>query len=208
MYNPGGWSTYERAWFNKNTPTGTSKKQVWKEWPSQPPLNKCDSRLLVGRRDNDSGAPNPPSTCPNNTWADLTGDLWYTPYDNPLATVTPTSPIGQFLPAPDHVVPLKDAWSNGASGWSQGLRYDFANDWRGIELVVASSTTNSSKVDKSIEEWQPPNTAYLCAYAEMWVALKYEWNLQVDITYPYQGTGPGHGMTELTYLDSVLNGCR
>jgi len=207
VYTPGAWSAHARAYFNQNPPAPGVTAYAWGTWPGQPPLNGCKTNLLTGRRDDDSGAANPPSTCPNNTYADLAGDQWYTPYDNPQVTVTPNNTNNKLRPQADHVVTLKDAWSNGASGWTQGLRYDFANDWRGIELVTASATTNGSKQDKSIEEWQPPNQAYLCAYAGMWVAVKYEWNLQVDDVTVYTGSGPGNGMTELTYLTSVLSGC-
>lgn len=206
-YNSTGWSTHARAWFNKTLPSGTAYS--WGTWPAV--LGGCSSGLLVGKRDNDNPAYTPPSTCPTNTYNDLVGStasaFWYTPYDNPQVTVTPNNADSKLRPQADHVVPLKDAYSNGADAWSQGLRYDFANDWRGIQLLTASATTNGSKQDKSIEEWQPSNPSYVCAYAEMWVALKYEWNLAIDNTAVYTGSGPGNGKTELTYLQTVLQGC-
>jgi len=205
-YNSSGWSTHARAWFNATTPGGTSTSYTWGTWPTV--LGGCSTPLLVGIRDNDNAAYTPPALCTTNTYADLVGAtataFWYTPYDNPQATVTPNNPSNQLLPQVDHVVALKDAWSNGAGAWTQGLRFDFANDWRGIQLVTTSATTNGSKADKSIEEWQPPNTAYLCAYTEMWIAIKYEWNLRVDNTTVYTGSGPGSGMTEYGYLNAVL----
>lgn len=121
---------------------------------------------------------------------DPKGGIWYTPYDNPLTT--PQVPItwgsnydskSLYALRADHVVPLKDAYANGARNWTDiQMINDFSNDWRGLELLTTSNTTNSSKMDFSIEEWQPPNTSYVCAYAEMWVAIKYDWEIRIDPT--------------------------
>lgn len=70
------------------------------------------------------------------------------------------------------MVPLKDAWSDGANAGTDVLRADLANDLRGIQLIATTDTTNKSKSDSSIEEWQPLNTDYCCAYAEMSAAVK------------------------------------
>ena len=156
-YNGAG---YSRSMFNQNGGT-----VGWVTWPAA--YGFCQTRDLVLHRDDD--APSPPSGL-----CDLTGGIWNTPYE---AVLTPTS--NQSSPV-DHVVPLKDAWANGASGWTQGLRVDFANDLRGLQLITVSNSSNSSKMDFSIEQWQPPNTGYWCAYAEMWVAIKYQYNLAID----------------------------
>src|SRR5262249_31999736 len=123
----------------------------------------------------------------------------------PSVQVTPNNPNGQLKPAGDHLVALKNAWDSGAGAWTvQGLRFDFANEWRGVQLITTSYTTNSSKQQDPIQAWQPPNAQYLCSYAEMWVAVKYQWRLNLD-NAPYPGAGPGHGLTEYQYLEQILS---
>jgi hypothetical protein len=207
-YNSTTWSAHARAWFDQKLPSGTGTSYTWGTWPAV--LGGCSSQLLVGIRDNDNPAFIPPTVCATNTYSDLVVPtpgktaFWKTPYDNPEATVTPNNTNKKLLPQVDHVVALKDAWSDGASTWTQQLRYDFANDWRSVQLITVSATTNGSKMDNSIESWQPPNTAYLCAYAEMMVAIKYQWNLQIDNT-PNTGAGLGAGYSEVGFLSAVLN---
>jgi hypothetical protein len=152
MFNPGG------------------TKTDWVTWPAA--YGACTTRIIALHRDDDQ--PTPPAGR-----RDLTGAYWYTPYDPPTASGSPLKITNPSTPI-DHVVPLKDSWANGAAGWTQATRVDFANDLRGLQLITASTTTNSSKSDRSIEQWQPPNAAYGCNYAEMWVAIKYQWHLEID----------------------------
>ena len=187
---PAGQATYSQAAANSYTRSQFNQNGGTTQWESWPVFGGCQTRVLVLHRDDDAATP-PASPC------DLTGAFWNTPYDQPAITVTdPSTPA-------DHVVALKDAYANGAYLWTQSQRVDFANDFRGPELLTVSSTTNSSKMDSSIEEWQPPNPGYLCAYAEMWVAVKYQWNLGIDGV-----TILGHATTdEWDFLNNALRGC-
>jgi lysophospholipase L1-like esterase len=187
---PAGQATYSQAAANAYTRSQFNQNGGTTQWESWPVFGGCQTRVLVLHRDDDAATP-PASPC------DLTGAFWNTPYDQPAITVTdPSTPA-------DHVVALKDAYANGAYLWTQSQRVDFANDFRGPELLTVSSTTNSSKMDSSIEEWQPPNPGYLCAYAEMWVAVKYQWNLGIDGV-----TILGHATTdEWDFLNNALRGC-
>lgn len=141
-------------------------------------------------RDNEAASP-PPGLC------DLTGASWTPPYD-----ALPISTSDQSIPI-DHVVPLKDAWANGAAGWTLPMRVDFANDLYSVQLIPASVTTNSKKNDNSIEQWQPPNRGYWCTYAEMWVAIKYQWNLAIDGTVVQAPATTD----EWDWLNNELNSC-
>jgi hypothetical protein len=198
---------YSRAFFQLGS-------APWLSWAM---YAGCTTAQLTLLEDSEAAAfsyPIAAGTCPGDgTYAGLAGPpYWHTPYDNPSVLVTPTS-AAALLPTADHIVPLKDAYANGASAWTQGLAIDFANDWYGIELVTASAQTNNctytypnGKCDQSIEEWQPPNPAYVCAYAELWVAIKYEWNLRVDnVTAANLPGRPGNGYTEAGYLSAILN---
>jgi lysophospholipase L1-like esterase len=179
-YNGAG---YARNQFNKNnTPT------LWITWPAA--YASCTTRILVLHRDDEAASP-PPGLC------DLTSASWTPPYDAP-----PISTSNQSIPV-DHVVPLKDAWANGAAGWTLPMRVDFANDLYSVQLIPASVTANSKKNDNSIEQWQPPNRGYWCTYAEMWVAIKYQWNLAIDGTLVQAPATTD----EWDWLNNELNSC-
>ena len=71
----------------------------------------------------------------------------------------------------DHVVPLAAAWQAGAWSWTEQRRTEFANDLS--DLQATSSSVNRSKGDQSIDEWLPPDQAYMCTYVTRWVPVSY-----------------------------------
>lgn len=97
---------------------------------------------------------------------------WYSVYDDTTVTVVSQATI-------DHIVPLADAWRTGADEWSADERKEFGNDLTDPQLVIASSSSNSSKGDKDPSEWKPPNEAYWCTYGEEYINVKYRFNLFV-----------------------------
>lgn len=114
---------------------------------------------------------------------------WFSYYDQ--ATWTDASSVDI-----DHVVPLSEAWDSGIAqnAWSAERRVAFANDldfsW---SLEAVTDTVNASKSDSDPAEWMPPASSVSCTYATRWVAVKYRWELTIDIT-------------EKSALASVLNG--
>ena len=189
--------------------------------------NGCDTRNLVLRAEAlttmqwpSAAALNPPagasSLCP------VTAGAWQTPYE---ASTTPLNynystqaQIGSGTAGPppglaiDHIVPKGDAWETGAADWqvnygdAEGTQMltDFANDLGGPELLTVSSVSNSSKGDSPPEVWMPANTGMTCAYAKMWIAVKWEWSLEVGtIDDGINGNEP----TERIFLQDTLNGC-
>jgi len=82
----------------------------------------------------------------------------------------------------DYMVPLAEAWESGASQWNPAQRRSFANDlgfaWT---LQAISLSVKRSKQDRDPAEWLPTSAASRCAYAQRWVAVKYRWNLAVDL---------------------------
>jgi lysophospholipase L1-like esterase len=168
--------------------------------------------------------PQPPTTplCP------VIAGAWQTPYD--VSATAPTSPLnynyssqkeitsGKAGPpavpglAIDHVVPKENAWITGAYDWqklygttlgTQMLR-DFSNDMSGPELLVVSSSSNSSKQSSGPQQWMPDNKGMTCAYVKMWIAVKWDWDLGVSTVA--DGTMP-HGPTELAMLQNTLSTC-
>jgi hypothetical protein len=81
----------------------------------------------------------------------------------------------------DHLVPLKEAWDSGAHSWSSSQRERFANDLTdGRALIAVTSGVNRSKGDRDPSQWLPPSSAYTCTYISDWIAVKYQWGLNMD----------------------------
>ena len=79
----------------------------------------------------------------------------------------------------DHLVPLKEAWDSGAWRWSSDELRSFANDLEYPTLIVVSMSMNRSKGQKDFAEWTPVHAK--CWYAQMWILVKFRWNLAVDV---------------------------
>jgi hypothetical protein len=77
----------------------------------------------------------------------------------------------------DHVVPLGNAWYDGASSWTATKRETFAND--PLNLLAVDGPTNGAKGDSDASEWLPPNTAYQCAYVARQIGIKSRYGLSV-----------------------------
>ena len=110
------------------------------------------------------------------TCKDLTGDSWYSYYDDTWVS----DPRGLDI---DHMVPLAEAWDSGASAWTPARRQAYANDL-GAErsLVAVTARSNRSKSDQDPAEWMPPAAGATCRYLEDWTATKLRWSLTVDTT--------------------------
>jgi hypothetical protein len=80
----------------------------------------------------------------------------------------------------DHVVPLAEAWRSGAGAWTASVRQAFANDLDYPQLIAVTDNVNQSKGDQDPSAWQPPEWAYWCAYAQMWIRVKYVWGLRLQ----------------------------
>ena len=128
------------------------------------------------------------------------GGTWEYGYDvsaqSLFTHVTYTSPTNT-LPSVvtiDHLVPTANAWISGGVTWyntyttdmtgtqiTQGAQMltDFGNDMGGPELLTASGSSNSSKSNQPPQSWLPSNKGMYCAYAKMWIAVKWEWNLSI-----------------------------
>jgi hypothetical protein len=70
----------------------------------------------------------------------------------------------------DHIVSLADAYRSGARSWDQPRRERFANSPG--NLIATSTATNRDKGDDTADEWQPPNEAFRCRWAGIYVAVK------------------------------------
>jgi hypothetical protein len=142
--------------------TGYSR-DAFDVWATQP--DGCTTRQDVLARDGDGVVEGSDGCQP-------TSGSWYSAYDDTNVTVVAQATI-------DHVVPLADAWRTGADGWTAAQRKAFGNDLTDSQLIIASSSTNSSKGDKDPSEWKPPNQAYWCTYGEQYVSVKHAFDLFV-----------------------------
>jgi hypothetical protein len=208
--------------YNNGAPVGT--------WPG--PRNGWDTRntvLAAQALTTMQGAPANVSVGNGNI---VYAGTWQQPYDTTAGA--PTTPvvntwssqaqIASNLPV-DHLVPRAYAWVTGADEWAiyttpitvtqggvtvnttQGgqMLYDFSNDLSGAELLIVGNSSNSSKQDSGPQDWMPANQGMWCAYAKMWIAVKWQWNLLVSaapvgkVIFPGQTTGLSEKDT-LTYL--------
>ncbi|MFF3753755.1 HNH endonuclease family protein [Streptomyces sp. NPDC002018] len=157
--------------------TSGYSRDLFPHWITQ--SGSCDTREAVLKRDGTGVVQN--SSC------QATSGSWYSQYDG--ATWSAASDVDI-----DHMVPLAEAWTSGASGWSTSQRQSFANDLTRPQLIAVTDNVNQSKSDRDPAEWLPPRTAYRCTYVRAWVQVKYHYSLTVD-------------SAEKSALQSVLNGC-
>jgi hypothetical protein len=81
----------------------------------------------------------------------------------------------------DHLVPLAEAWTSGASGWDRARRVAFANDLaRPDALDAVTAHANRAKGDDDPAGWMPPRRTTWCRYATAWITQKHAWGLTVD----------------------------
>ena len=118
----------------------------------------------------------------------MTAGVWNDPY----TATTLTNPSDIDI---DHMVPLADAHRSGGWQWSTTRKRQYANDLDHPETLIAvDDASNSSKSDKSPDQWLPPNATYHCAYAIDWITVKTTWTLTVT-------------NAERTALGQILQSC-
>lgn len=123
----------------------------------------CDQRSQVLARDLE-GAVRKPGRCA------VTSGTLHDPYTG--QTITSVSKI-QI----DHVVPLAEMWRSGAKAWTPEQRAQAANNL--TNLLAVQGKTNQSKGDKTPDVWLPPNSAFHCTYARIYVTVKATYALTV-----------------------------
>ncbi|QTE31213.1 DUF1524 domain-containing protein [Pengzhenrongella sicca] len=77
----------------------------------------------------------------------------------------------------DHVVPLSDAWSKGAQGWSAQVRQEFGND--PANLLAVDGDLNQAKGGSDAATWLPPHRPFRCRYVLRQVRVKATYGLWV-----------------------------
>jgi hypothetical protein len=76
----------------------------------------------------------------------------------------------------DHVYPLALAWRDGASGWPESKREQFAND--PDNLLAVWGRPNQQKSDKGPSQWKPQKS-FQCTYAIKFIDVTDEYGLSV-----------------------------
>jgi hypothetical protein len=125
----------------------------------------CDTREAVLKRDGEGV----------ETGSDCypTSGTWTSPYDDGKWTDPSDVDI-------DHMVPLAEAWTSGASDWTQDKREELANDLKISQLLAVTDNVNQSKSDQDPAEWMPPNKDFHCTYARMWIWVKDTYEMTAD----------------------------
>jgi hypothetical protein len=128
----------------------------------------CDTRAVVLDRDSTVDVTTVDGPCTVAT------GQWLSPYDGQTWTAAADVEI-------DHMVPVGEAWSSGASRWTSQQRLAYANDLGyPYSLIPVTGTITDSKGDKDPTLWLPPLTTDQCDYAVDWVAVKWRWRLSID----------------------------
>jgi hypothetical protein len=76
----------------------------------------------------------------------------------------------------DHIYPLALAWRDGASGWPESKREQFAND--PDNLLAVWGRPNQQKSDKGPAEWKPQKS-FQCIYAIRFTDITDKYGLSV-----------------------------
>jgi hypothetical protein len=132
---------------------------------SDPDRNGCDTGNDVLARDLD--AVTRKGTCV------VVGGRLLDPYVG--RTVTARSVSG--VVALDFVVPLADAWVNGANSWTALRRTAFVNDPRNLQAV--RTDTAQKKRSRDASGYLPSSIAYRCAYVARQIGVKVTYGLAV-----------------------------
>jgi hypothetical protein len=141
------------------------KRSYFRHWIKQ--ADGCTTREVVLIRDATGGS---------RSGCLMVSATWVSSYD----AVTTTNPSAFDI---DHMVPLKEAWVSGASDWSAERRTSFANDLGYFySLLAVSASSNRSKGAQDPAAWMPPNVGDQCSYIYEWVAVKWRWDLSMDVT--------------------------
>ena len=147
-------------------PPGSMAGYSRDEFPHWITVKGCTTRQRVLIRDGENVERAPGSCRP-------VAGTWFSPYDD--TTWTDPSPLDI-----DHVIPLAEGWRSGADEWTRDRRREFANDLTTSQLIAVSAASNRSKGDQDPADWQPPAEEFHCAYAEMWIHVKYVYELTLD----------------------------
>lgn len=99
---------------------------------------------------------------------------WVSPYDGKTLRAASKVEI-------DHLVPLQEAWTSGASSWSARKRTAYANDTGyAPSLISVSKPAKRAKGGKEPNAYLPGNAGFRCAYVRDYIAVKHRWGLTVD----------------------------
>ena len=141
---------------------GGYNRELFPHWKTQ--SGTCNIREYVLKRDGVDVVTS--ASCA------ATSGTWFSPYDGRNWTAVSDVDI-------DHMVPLKNAWVSGASGWTTSRREQLANDISSPQLWTVTDNVNQAKGDKSPDVWKPPLASFYCTYAKSWVQVKYKWELTI-----------------------------
>jgi len=129
--------------------------------------SRCDSRIEVLRRDGGAWS-NSGKGCNgtlNGSWHDLYTDRIF------------HSTTGLDI---DHMVPLKNAYINGAWRWPKWKKREYANNLLNpFHLLAVDLSENRKKSANHPGLYMPPNKSYHCEYLKNWVGIKFRWQLKI-----------------------------
>lgn len=133
----------------------------------------CDTRDEILNRDLTQVTHVSTKRCPDAVATGVLDD----PYTGSVISFQRGAKTGESVQI-DHVVPLGYAWDMGAYAWTDAQRQRFAND--PDELLAVQGKANDDKGDSPPGKWMPPNRAFDCRYANIWITVSRKYSLPVD----------------------------
>lgn len=115
------------------------------------------------------------STRPSSTGCAVVSGRWVDPYNGEV--VEDAAKV-----AVDHLVPLKNAYVNGAWKWSVNKRCSYFNYQKNnYHLQAVSERENNVKGDAGPDRYMPPRRSAQCGYLKHWLVIKASWDLTMSI---------------------------
>lgn len=100
--------------------------------------------------------------------------LLHDPYTGTDIRYSSTDPTAVEI---DHIAALARVWNLGAWAWTTQKRQTFATDFD--NLMAVSGPANGAKSDAGLQEWLPPNPAYVCTYIEKYLRVMAKYDLPI-----------------------------
>jgi Protein of unknown function (DUF1524) len=133
----------------------------------------CDTRDEILNRDLTEVTHVSTKRCPDAVATGVLDD----PYIGSVISFQRGAKTGEAVQI-DHDVPLAYAWDMGAYAWTDAKPQRFAND--PDELLAVQGKANDDKGDLPPGRWMPPNRAFDCRYATIWITVSRKYSLTVD----------------------------
>lgn len=115
------------------------------------------------------------ATRANSIGCTVVSGRWVDPYNGEVHEAADEMAI-------DHLVPLKNAYDNGAWKWSANKRCLYFNSQKNnYHLQAVGARENAVKGDSGPDRYMPPLRSRQCTYLREWLMVKATWDLAIPV---------------------------